>query len=369
MHRGSSFVILLFLMSYSFGQSCSLILNEAEDKYEDGLLLEIETNSFLDCLNTGSFTDAEEIRARKLLTKMAIFTDDQPRAEQELIELLTIDPVHELILGEDPKELAILLDQFRTWPVYRFEFYAGINLSLVTRAQEFSTLTTGYQKKYIPTLGFQGGVRITKHLRNFIQGLELGAGLEGRATSYTVTTSAGGTITHTQSGETFTETYTVPFKSDIVNSQQMIRMPLFVRANMNYSIKGNFIPYGFLGMSLDYLSTAKYSSASRSGGTTFTLSDDNNLKEYRQVNNFGVSLIGGIGAKVGGAKRGNFFFGELRFDKSIFLYNVPDERYSNPRVVGDLQFVEDDLYLDIISAQLGYIWSIFKPEKLSNLER
>lgn len=356
MVRGLSFVLILLSAIVSTAQvrkSCTLILNEAEDLYSAGRLLEIETQGFLDCLNNGGFTDGEEIRARKLLTKVAIFTDNEPKAEQELVELLTIDPVHQLV-SEDPQELAVLKSKFRTWPVYRFEFYVGGNFSFTTVAQEFETLSTNYTKDYVNTLGVQGGVRMTKHLKDFVTGLEVGAGFEWRSSGYTVDARFGPDVNNPY------------YQTNIINSQTMIRLPVLARYNVNYTINGKFIPYGFIGASMDYIATARYSDASRTGGTSFTLdSNDADLKSLGQVNDFGVSIFAGGGFKFGGAKKGNFFFLEARFDKSIFLYNVPDERYSNDKIYGDLQYVEDDVYVDMLSAQFGYIWSIFKPEKLS----
>ena len=58
-------------------------------------------------------------------------------------------------------------------------------------------------------------------------------------------------------------------------------------------------------------------------------------------------------------------FAEARFDRSLKLYNVPEERYSNPTISGDLLFVEDDLFLNFVSVNVGFIYSVFKPEKLT----
>ncbi len=347
MNRGLSFALFFLIAGYAASQSCTQRLNRAEDLYDAGRLLEIES-LIANCF--GNFTEGEAIRARKLLTKVAIFTDNEPKAEEELINLLTIDPVHRL-QPEDPSEMTVLMSKFRTWPVYRLEAYGGVNLSMASKAQSFSTFTSDASEKDYgdsPGIGIQGGVRITKHLQDLVYGVEVGAGFEARSSAYSVKSAPEST----------------PYETDIVNSQFMLRMPVFARYNVGYSIDGKFIPYVFLGGSLDYIVSAQYSSASRSGGTSFTLSgNDTDLKQFNQVNELGVSIIAGAGAKIG-MKKGNFFFLEARFDKSIFLYNVPEERYSNQRVVGDLQYVEDDIYLDFVSIQVGYVLSIFKPEKL-----
>ena len=115
---------------------------------------------------------------------------------------------------------------------------------------------------------------------------------------------------------------------------------------------------------MDYLLSATYSNASRTGGTSVTVSgNDADLKAFDQVNDLNFAFIGGLGAKLNAGK-GNFFFAELRYDKGLFLYNVPEERYSNPSIVNDLSFVEDDVFLNFLSLNVGYVWSIFKPVKL-----
>jgi len=347
MNRGLSFALFFLIAGYAFSQSCTQRLNQAEDRYDQGRLLEIES-LISACLENGSFTEGEAIRARKLLTKVAIFTDNEPKAEEELVNLLNIDPIHQL-QQEDPSEMQVLMNKFRTWPVYRLEFYVSGNYSLPSQAQTFSVFPNETDNKvYTSNLGFGGGARITKHLRDIVYGVEVGGGFEYRTSSYTVTSTPGNQV----------------FETTITNNQAMFRLPLFARYNFNPAVNANFAPYVFVGGSLDFTMSAQYSEGNRSGGTSFNIeSDASDLIKLGQVSKTNISLIMGAGAKLAAGK-GNFFFAEARFDKSLLLYNVPEERYSNPQVFGDLQFVEDDTYLDLLSVNFGYVWSIFKPEKL-----
>lgn len=358
MTRGLSYVLIMLVAGYAMAQSCTQRLNRAEDLYDAGRLLEIETKEFLDCLSNGGFTEGEEVRARKLLTKVAIFTDNEPKAEEELIKLLQLDPVHEL-QPEDPSELTVLMGKFRTWPIYRLEFYAGGNIALPGVAQTYSAFSSNSSdKSYGPIdLGVVVGARITKHLRYFVTGLEVGGGFEYRATSYSVESTPN-------LGDEFSEDSS-PFTTNVTNSQVAVRLPLFARYNFNYSLT-KFSPYVFAGMSLDYFLSADYSEASRSGGTSVTISDgkSDNIKSFGQIADFNATLLLGAGAKFPMGK-GNFFFTEIRFDKGLALYNVPEERYANHRINGDLMFVEDDVFLNFIGINVGYVRSIFKPEKLT----
>ena len=352
MIRGLYFVCisLLFFGSYA-QQSCSQLLNRAEDLYREGKLLEIP-GRISKCLEEPTqFTNEEQIRAYKLLTKVFIFTDNEADANAALINLLQVDPVHE-IQAEDPSEMRVLMSKFRTWPIFRLEFRVGGNTNIQQIRQHFSVFPPstikGGEKSYHEStgLGLQIELDITRYLS---KGIEAGVGLQYRQSSYNVNSQP--------------KEQGFIFQTEIVNSQKMLRMPIFFRYNRNYQSREGFVPYVYLGFSLDYLLKAKYTKASRSGGTSFTLDNkDANLKDFDQVNNVNYSLFGGIGMKYH-MKKGNFVFVEARFDKSLKLYNVPEERYSNPTINGDLLFVEDDLFLNFVSVNLGFIRSIFKPEK------
>lgn len=351
MIRGYAFAVLTLLSGYVYAQqSCSQRLIRAEDLYDQGRLLEIE-EVLGDCFSQeeGGFTEAEAIRARKLLTKVAIFIDNEAKAEKELVELLYLDPVHQL-QPEDPNEMRVLLDKFRTWPVYRLEFKGGGNLSMQGIPQEYAT--SGAKKDYPLSMGFQLEANITKHWK---EGIELGTGIQYRISQYKVES-----VFPDAFGDDL-------FITSITNSQTTLRLPIFARYNFNYTYKGEekTTPYIFAGMTVDYLLSAKYAEASRSGGTSVSVTGpDADLIAFNQVNELNFSVFGGFGMKIAG-KKGNYFFGEVRYDKSLGLYNVPEERFSNPKIWGDLRYVEDDVFLNFVSINVGYIKSIFKPEKLT----
>lgn len=344
----SVFVLLLAVGVYA-QQSCSQRLDRAEELYSVGRLLEVP-ELLQNCLSGDedlNFSAAERILVHKLLTKVYIFLDNEAAAEAELVELLKVDPVHEL-QPEDPSELRVLMAKFRTWPIYRVEVKVGGNTNVKSVAQDFSAVSENVEeKKYNETvvLGLQVGANITRYLT---KGIELGAGVQFRTTSYNVSATPS----------------KFSFETTVTNSQTAFMLPLFLRYNFNYGNREGWLPYVFLGGSFDYFVTARYQEASRSGGTSFSLdSEDGKLKKFNQINDINYSLFGGVGIKWR-VKRGNFFFGEIRFDKGLLLYNNPDERYANPVIHSDLLFVEDDIFLDFLSLNFGFIWSRYKPVKL-----
>lgn len=347
MIRGVYFVFIFLVAAGAYAQqSCIQLLNRAEDLYTEGRLLDIY-GLLKNCLETrGAFTEGERIRAYKLLTKVYVFTDNEAASEVELIALLSADPVHEL-QKEDPNELRVLMAKFRTWPIYRIEVKLGANSSVISRYKRASTFTQeeGEKEYDLISISFHGGVDITRHWK---KGIEFGTGFQARRSQYSLTSSLKETS----------------FITSITNSQITFSVPVFTRYNLNYDQREGLMPYVFLGASLDYLFKARYKEASRIGGTAFTVRpEDLNLKRHDQVNEINYSLFGGVGLKIH-SKKGNFFFAEVRFDKGLLLYNKPENRYNNSAIYGDLQYVEDDLFLNILSINVGYIRSVFKPKKL-----
>jgi hypothetical protein len=340
MIRTLTFVALIGLSLYGRAQSCSQKLKQAEDDYDQGKLLDIPAR-IESCLN--DFSDDERIRAYKLLTKVYIFTDNEPKADEAMINLLKADKEHPL-QPEDPNELRVLMGKFRTWPIYRLEVRAGGNMLLPSVQEEYSNLNE-YGKTYQRKLSYQVEVDVTKHIRS-MGGLELGAGVQFRNTKYGI-----------DSGDPNQDTKTV-----LVNSQTNLRFPAFVRYNLG--IDNNLIPYVFAGASFDLLMGAKYVTAARTGGTAVS-ANGTDLKGNGQVFTTNNSMFFGGGVKIR-YKRVNFFFVEARFDKANSLYIIPEERYADQRMVNDLQFVEDDLILNAVSINFGYILSMYNPIKLTS---
>jgi len=352
----------------TFSQSasqCTKALEEAEAAFEQGRLLAIleKTNNngnkkiFYECLDNGSFTIDEEIRARKLLVKAYLFTDNEEEAEAKLVDLLIVDKEHQLT-PEDPAELHFLYDKFITEPIFRVAFKGGINNLRPTVLQEFNSFASeDSEKDYSSSdigllLGLNAEVTIEKHLK---KGIEVGGGLQYRVASYGVEgkIDEGGGVNYR-----------------VVNRSNMLRTPLFIRYNHNYDKLDNdgnrvkLIPYVFLGAAFELTLNAEYVDTDRSGGTPFTLTENNSLTDLDQVATQNVSLLGGIGAKyrVGRAKV-DFLTFELRYDNSLFNYINPDSRWDNDDVAWGIGHVEDDLTLNAISFTIGFTKSFYSPKK------
>ncbi|WP_425391335.1 outer membrane beta-barrel protein [Ekhidna sp.] len=357
---------LLTCVFWAYSQSssqCARALSQAELAFEQGRLSDIiniynnSGSNFTKCLEGNVFSIEEKIRAYKLLTKAYLFQDDEQKAEEMFVKLLKVDKEHQLA-AEDPAELYLLKDKFKTEPIFRVAVRAGANKTMPSVIQNFNTFQTG-AKRYNENgnetgigVGFWGEVMAERHLT---KGIEVGAGLQYRIATYEI------------EGDLIEGSLNYVAK----NTSNMLRTPVLVRYSHNYDKKdsdGNrvgFLPYVFLGASYDLTLSAKYVDARRTGGTAYTLpAGRDDLKGNDQVSTSNVSILAGIGfrSRVGRSKV-DFFSLELRYDNALFNYINPDNRWANEDVNFGIGHVEDDLTLNTISISLGYTKSLYIPRK------
>lgn len=366
-----SLILFLALLSSKAvqAQNCTQQLNRAEDDYEEGRLIQIPdvVNDLLresDCLSK-----EEKVRARKLLTKVYIFLDEEAKAEDAMIRLLKSDPEHILSPQFDPKELFFLMDQFRTDPIFRIAIKVGVNSSIINTFGTYSTANPNdfpkfYNGQTIDGSGsfiYEGqeydassdmGVGYSAELtleRHLVNGFEVGLGGQIRASRYNL--------------EAFFLDQNLV--TSLVNKQTYFRTPLFVRYNLWYDQhqKHKLKPYVFAGLSADFLLSAKYQ-ANRSGGTSYTLDKRDNLIEMEQVNTFDFSALVGVGVKFRVAT--HYLTLEARYDNAFNNYINAENRYSNRSSVFDLAIVEDNLSLNMMSITFGWTHSIYSPKKVQS---
>jgi hypothetical protein len=370
------FIISFFILSAN-AQNCTQKLNQAEDEYEAGRLIGIP-NLVEACLASGSYSHEEEVRVKKLLTLVYIFTDKEAQAEFSLINLLKEEPEHRLDPQVDPAELFFLYNQYRTKPIFRIALRAGVNFSspnvlgtygvaqtdlvpafyngkTASGAKEYSfpggTLNAdSLENNFVPVngigMGFTGELLIERY---FGRGIEVGLGPQIRISKYNV--------------DSFINDPDLGIST--VNRQMNLRAPLIVRYTLGYDNRDKTIlPYVFLGGSFDYLLQGNYSSAVRSVGTTYNLTDGEDFNKSNQVNQINYSLIGGLGIKY--RIKTHFLTLEARYDNSLKNYINGDERYTYQETTFDLAFAESDVSLNFVSFTLGYTHSIYSPKKLKD---
>ncbi len=360
-------IVLVGVSLVTCGQNCTQRLNQAEDDYEAGRLLGIPDQIF-DCLLLKSFSSEEEIRARKLLTLVYIFTDQESQAEQAMINLLKSDPEHRLDPLVDPAELFFLYEQFRTEPIFRISFKAGLNTSNVVLIKEYATNNTLVHDNFYNGTATGGSDSYTINddtTNTTYDGLSsrnynIWGEILFQKKVYDVVEASAGVQYRLSSYNADSYVNQLNLNNSVTNSQAYLRLPL----QLGYTLWSDdrdrkLLPYGFLGASLDYLLKAT-ATGSRAGGTAYTSSEIDLIKS-NQVNRFNYSLTGGIGVKI--RYKTHFFTVEGRYDTSRINYINGDERYTNPEYTFDIGYVEPALSLDFISLSLGYALSIYKPKK------
>ncbi len=373
------FILSSFFVLSLYAQNCTQKLNQAEDEYEAGRLIGIPS-MVQACLASGGYTHEEEIRVKKLLTLVYIFTDKEAQAEQALIDLLKEEPEHRLDPQVDPAELFFLYNQFRTRPIFRIATRVGVNFSSpkilgtygvaqtelvpafyngkTASGDKSYTLPAGTlvndadttDNAFMPVNGLGIGLNFEILFeRYFGRGIEVGLGPQIRISKYNVDS-------YINDPDLVVST---------VNSQMNLRAPFIVQYTYGYENRDQkFLPYVFLGGSFDYLLKGNYSSAVSSVGTTFNLTDGPQFNDSNQINQINYSLIGGLGLKF--RIKTNFLTFEARYDNSLKNYINGGERYANQQTTFDVAFAESDVSLNFISFTFGYTHSIYSPKKLKD---
>jgi len=359
--------LLVFLMMESVAQrkrplSCTQILNDAEDAYDEGNLDEvIDALDGADCfkkVKADPFSSEETIRAYRILTLAYLFTDNEPSAEVALVGLLNADPEHPTNEREDPAEFIYLYSKYRVLPIFRLGLKFGINQSSV-RSLGITTYgtfnTASVSKRYAPKIGFMAEATFEYQLKNWFKNFEavLGAGYYSQ--SYEVGFTLIPATTNSETGNEVS-----PVETLLKETQTWLKAPLMLRFVL--PIKNPiWSPYIYGGASFDYLIGANMS-GERTGDIPRDV-DQSDLLSYDMRNQINRSYFGGVGVKR--RSKTNYFIAELRYGIGADNFVDPANRYNNENLLFDQVHVDDDLAIDNITISVGYVHSIYKPIKYS----
>ncbi|MEQ6119293.1 porin family protein [Reichenbachiella sp. MALMAid0571] len=335
----------------SEGINYSLLLNQAEDDFEKGNLSRIPGNLEKGFVKNG-FSKEEVIRARRLLTMVYLFSDNEPAAEEELILLLKADPEHPINPLTDPAEFQYLYQKFRTKPIFRVALNFGFNQSRVNVMDLFATTNTNNSDEvFTPKIGLQYGLSIEREFG--FKGLEVSLGALYTGKKYALSDVI---ITEDIGLDTENAFSTM----EQVDAAIYLDIPLYLRYNINIS-GSKFVPFVYLGAEANILFSASRTDGSRTGAQSITASTQD-LKASEERNKQSYSLIGGVGFKY--KLKTNFFKFEAKYSNGQTNLVNPENRYSNQTTVFRLAHVDNNQSIDLISVNFGYVMSIYNPKKL-----
>ncbi len=332
------------------GINYSLLLNQAEDDFENGKLSGIPANLAKGFVKDG-FSKEEIIQARRLLTMVYLFSDNEPAAEEQMILLLKADPEHPIDPLTDPAEFQYLYQKFRTRPIFRVAFNAGFNQARVNVMDRYATTSTlTSTEQFSPKVALQYGLSIEKEiLFNGQLEASLGALYSTKKYELSDVVVAGATA----DDNAFSE-------MKFIEAATYLDIPFYLRYNFP-SGRSRIVPYVYAGVEGNLLFAAARTESERSGAQTISLSEQD-LKVSEERNKQSYSYIGGVGFKY--KVKTHFLKFEVKYSKGQTNLVNPDNRFVNQSTVFRLAHVDNNQAMDLISINLGYVLSIYNPKKL-----
>lgn len=335
-----------------------LDLSQAEDDFERGNLARIPDRLKAGIENKG-FSKEERIRVHRLLTMVHLFSDNEPAAESELIELLKADPEHPINELTDPEEFKYLYRKFRTKPIFRIAVTLGFNQTRASAMDLFATtdLTNSDNdivsgEKFSPKVGLQAGVAIEREFG--FRGLEASFGFMMANKSYRIEDDIidGVVVEDGRVPDAFS-------KMSFTDAATYIDIPLSLRYNIDFGKK--FIPFVFAGIEANLLLSSTRKDGERTGAQSISAGLQD-LKTSEQRNSTNYSLIGGIGFKY--RVKTNFLKFELKYSNGMTNVVNSENRYVDQTTVFRLAHVDNNQSFNVASINFGWIWSIYNPKKL-----
>jgi hypothetical protein len=333
-------LFLLFTSSSLKSQTdCSLVLENAEKLFEQGIIEEIPS-LLSDCIKSG-LNSAERERAQKLIILSYLFDNRIQQAENAMVEFLRINPEYRIQSG-DPAEFTSLFSRFRTFPYLSLGAFLGGNLTSATILTSYGPFdhNTG-EGHYSPLPEMQIGAAAFVFLTNRLE-LILESIYTRNSFSYT----------NLQYG--FAEIYRN-------ETHQKIEIPL----SISYDLPGErWHPYFRIGASYGLILTAQTSyrrSHMNNGPGSLTPLQSSNLNIRDRRNTSTLNGIMGAGIKYQ-ITRGFIFF-DLRYSYGLSQLVTAENRWDQETVFR-YYYADGDFVTDNLSFSLGYRYSFYKSRKL-----
>lgn len=333
---------------------CTVSLNEAEDKYDQGRLYEIP-EMLQSCLSEG-FSKEQKIRAYRLLTLTYLLLDYYEEADKTYLELLKLSPEYTTNEELDPMELINHSEKFTTKPIFYLTLgKVGVNYSFANVLLDYSlSSSNNNSSKYSSNFGFDLGLGAEMVL---IQNLHIAAEIYYSRKSV-----------HLK--DTHWDFYTT--NMDIVHSDIEVPIMLkynFFRGKVNPFVLGGVKPEFLLGSSIQKIEGVYLAESEDDPGNfeeyPARLREKINTNEMRNRFNYSMFLGAGLNYKIGL----NYIVFEARYAMGMLNVTNVKNRWREDFTDGrDLKFppgqVNDDFKLNSLSVLIGFVKPLYKPRKI-----
>lgn len=345
---------LLFILITSFaafGQggttpSPAQTLRLARATYEQGRLHEVPAQ--LNDAIIAQMTELEKVQAYTLLCLSYIYLEEADKADQNMLHILETDPYFEPNPAVDPAEFVALYRTFRTDPILSVGAFFGANATFPTLAENYAIGGQASGKgTYSTKVGIQFGLAFEKILfKRIIAAPEVL--LSTRSFLYDnpklFVFDDTGNPSASQTGE---------IKLSYLDLNLLFQYKLLKG-------KSTLNPYVTIGPGIGFLLSAEntaetqYTNGQVTSGPPIDFTDN--------CNPIGFSVIagGGVKYKFGGI----YIIANIRYQYGLNKV-VDAKKRSNPEATFDY-IINPNVYgQQNVAANIGFIYPIFKPKKLT----
>ncbi len=360
-HQNPVLVILLALAlglsTKSWGQkpkeednACVLNLERANEMYREGKI-DLISDQLTPCLTLNRLNKENRVRAYRLLIITELYFNEKAKAVDYMTELLKLDPEYEINENLDPTEFIQLYNQFRTQPIVLIGLTAGGNFTYPFIKQNFSLDNVNNSLgEYQPEIGYK--INFSLEVPLFKKwAVQTGVGFQVNRYSYEKSQFSYSNLSYdeTQSG---------------------INLPVNIRYYLSNS--GNFSLYMQAGAALHYLIDAR-ATLSRIDSINVELGNQTvagpsvDMTSHRTALNLTVN--GAIGFRWKGFIGPGYLLGEVSYSHGLWNQANSAERYNNPELIYDYNYIDNDFTLSGINVMIGYALPIYRPKIIERKNR
>ena len=330
-------IVFLGLTALQAQNTCGDQLKVAQRRFDDGLLDDIP-QLLANCMKKG-FTDEEKTNAYKLLIQTYLFSENQAKADEVMLQFLNEFPNY-AIANNDPKEFVNIYSTYRTKPIFKIELKMGFNFCMPNFVEPFGT---GNINTIKPTYKTKlGGTFELNYLNKLYKNFDYSIGASFTLSNFTYSNKPNDYSTVTG---TFKNSY--------------IGLPIAVR--YNYNFKGINL-FAKVGVEPTYLlaSTADLSRADNIIGRQEPFTGTENL--IGSQNRLDIRPLLAIGASF--KFWGGWLNTSVGFKFSTMAQLNKQKAYTNSVLQNKYFFAEDVLLMNQSHFSVSYIIPIYKPKKI-----